>query len=242
MQIKHILQLIAILIIFSDLNSQTLEQVDKKLDSLTAVKKEKQKKIDALEESLNKTLQQIEKYELLKKKLLPVKNVTEKRIIARVIHEGGILRDAPVMGANNIADINEKEIFYVLEYSGNLFFKVQYKQKTGYLIYSSIAPNNDVDKILLEENQKSNSSITQQVDLNDPKYLRLVKIYNKEIAIRLMNKDIWAGMSQGMILESIGKPQNKTNNTTESEKSEQWEYADKVLYIENGELKKWINK
>jgi len=240
MKIK-LLSIILIFLTYSFLYSQNLEQVKKKLDSLSIIQKSQQSKIKELQESLHNIKLQIEKYETLKKQLESNYDSNPK-IKANVIHEGGVLRDAPNATANPIANINEKDIIYVLSYAQNLYFKVLYNNLTGYISYSSIANNPEVDKILTDENNKSNNTVIRQIDLNDPKYKRLSKVYGKDIAVKLMNNELWAGMSQGMVLESIGKPVSKTSSNTDSGTNDEWTYPDKILYFNNGDLKKWSKK
>ena len=240
MQFRYLFLLFTIFLIYNPLFSQTLEQARIKLDSLYAVQKEQQVKIMNLQESLLNTKQQIEKYEDIKNQFENKNNSI--KIKANVVQEGGTLRDAPFATSNNIGTIKENETFYVTGYSQNLYFRVLYKGKTGYLNYSSIASNPEIDNILIEENTKNNSTIVRQVDFNDPKYKRLAKVYGKDITIRIMNKELWEGMSPGMVIESIGKPINKASSNSDKGKNEQWIYNDRTLSFINGELKDWSGK
>ena len=242
MQIKYFFFWIFLFVFTGVLHSQTISEVNKKLDSLRTKWEDKLNKIEFLKESLKATGLQIEKYEQIKKQLESEKKISETKIKARVVPEGGILRDAPNTVSNNMGAITPKDIIYVLGYSGNLFFKVQSGKQTGYLIYSSIAENEEVDKMLEEITQNENKPGPMKTDTTDPKYIRLAKIYKREIAGKLMNKQIWNGMSQGMVLESLGKPLNKITKKSDIGISEQWDYPDKVLFLENGELKKWIKR
>lgn len=51
---------------------------------------------------------------------------------------------------------------------------------------------------------------------------------------------IWIGMTEEMILDSMGKPEDKNRTVGSWGVHEQWIYnGDTYLYIENGKLTSW---
>lgn len=60
--------------------------------------------------------------------------------------------------------------------------------------------------------------------------------------MRIMNNEVWEGMTTGMALESIGKPNSKSNVTTDQGLKEIWEYNDYRLEFFNGSVSNVIKK
>jgi hypothetical protein len=111
--------------------------------------------------------------------------------------------------------------------------------------YSTIAANQQIDDYLAGKEQVKQPLTTttiRSVNENDPRYQKLVKLYGKDNAIKIVNGELWQGMSYGMVLESIGKPNSKTSSNSEDGMKEQWIYNDYTLEFSNGELKNWTKK
>ena len=214
-------------------NSQTVGQINSKIDSLEIVKKGIQLKINSLQKQFLETDILIERWK--QKKL---KSKTGSDIKTTVNYLGGILRDKPSATGKEIVKISENETIYVSRWQQNLYFKTAYKGLNGYLHYSSISSNYEIDQILLKENEKSMEIFHSENEKLD----RLTKIFGKNIAYKLMNEQLWVGMSQGMVIESIGKPISKKRTSTNVSVLDLWTYQNKELHFENGVLKSWDNK
>lgn len=78
-------------------------------------------------------------------------------------------------------------------------------------------------------------------DLN-PRLARLTKLYGKDKATRIINKQLFAGMSHGMVMESLGRPLDTKKTTSSTGLREEWIYDNKILIFVNGELKEWKDK
>ena len=268
--IKYTFILILVLV-YSLANSQSLTQINKQLDSLNAIKKNVQVKIKDYQEQLRGLKLKIDNLEAKKAALINAKTTTTNQtttttsnntnatnttntnntssndyITAKVMPGGAILRDAPSSTGKTLTTIPGNETIYVFRNQQNLYFKVSYKSQTGYVSYSTITQNQEIDDFLAgKEPVKQNISTTtivRKVDENDPRYLKLVKLYGKDNAMKIMNKELWQGMSYGMVLESIGKPNTKNTTNTDDGIKEQWFYNDYTLDFTNGELKNWTKK
>jgi len=234
--------------VFAVLNSfgqLTLKQIDKKLDSLQTAKLTTQQRIAAYQDQLNQINKEIADLTNRKKNLLV--DVMGDFIQAKTGSGGSVLRDKPSSLGNIIVNIPANTDIKVYKEQQNLYFKVNYKGQEGYVNYSTIAPNQEIDDFLsgkpsnLQVKTQS-TTVVRSVNENDPKYQKLVKLYGKDIAIRIMNNEVWEGMTLGMTIESIGKPNNKTNLTTEEGVKEIWEYNNYKLEFFNGSLSKIIKK
>lgn len=237
--IKFLL-IIAILISSSSIFSQDLNSINAELNTLNNKKRDIQENIKKYQNELRDINNQISELENKKANLSSSNN--SETISAKVNSLEGILREKPTSLSNEIARIKEGESITVYREHVGLYLKVSYMGKTGYLSYSSISNNTEVDKILTsDENQTTNNSTTtiNSVDLNDPKYKRLEKLYGKEKAMKIMNGELWKGMSYGQVIEALGQPTNKEKVNTLDGVQETWVYPNKKAIFLNGELNKW---
>ena len=85
----------------------------------------------------------------------------------------------------------------------------------------------------------SNKEMTQRKKLGDTE--EILKKYGNEIGKKIINHNIWIGMTFEMARLSVGSP-NEINKTTGNwGVHEQWVYDNKYLYFENGKLSSWQN-
>ena len=112
------------------------------------------------------------------------------------------------------------------------YFKAAYKEKVGYISYSSLV-----------ENEKLSVIIQKDLPKMSPYLARLTKKYGASIAKKISNGGYWRGMSKVMALESLGEPNDKNRTTGDWGVHEQWIYNNKKLYLyfENGKLESYQN-
>lgn len=238
----------AVIILFlssTNVWNQNLNQINKQLDSLNNVRKNIQVKIKEFQVQLQTIKQQIDDLETKKTALSSVNTSGGDNIVAKVMAGGAILRDAPSSTGKTLLTIPGNETINVFRSQQNLYFKVSYKNQIGYVSYSTISQNQEIDDFLAGKEpvkQPVTTTTVRTVNENDPRYQKLVKLYGKENAIKIVNGELWQGMSYGMVLESIGKPNSKTSNNTPDGIKEQWIYNDYSLDFLNGELKNWTKK
>jgi hypothetical protein len=226
--------------------SQTLSQIEAKIDSLEKVKQSiiSEKRILEKKEERTNNLIKIWKDKKLALTSNNSSNNSESGITAKVVSEGGSLRDRP-LGSEKLSIPGGASITVLNEFS-NLYFKVVYKGNTGYLSYSSIQQNAEVDMLLqakLKNPDKVETTSSASTSFsNDPKYKRIVEIYGKDISIKIMNKEVWKGMSPGMLMESLGNPLKMTEENTPAGKRQVWHYSNKYVYIQNGSVTEWKSR
>ncbi|GAB4286428.1 MAG: hypothetical protein Kow0068_12020 [Marinilabiliales bacterium] len=208
-------------------------------DELTKLKNKK-KQIQAQINSLELELQEINA-KIIK---LEQSGGNSGGVVTTVNSYGGILRDKPSALGTELALIKEGEQVTVLNEHVGLYLKVIYKGKTGYLNYSSLNTNTEIDNIISDktvDNTKT-QTIVRTVDTSDPKYKRLASLYGKDNAVKIINHELWKGMSMGMVIESIGKPNEKKSVNTLDGLKETWIYPDKEVVFLNGEVDSWSDK
>lgn len=223
----------------------TIKQIDKKLDSLQTAKLNTQQRISAYQEQLKQINKEIAELNNQKKAIMAEN--ADDYIPAKTGDGGAVLRDKPSALGNSIINIPPNTSIKVYRQQENLYFKVNYNGQEGYVNYSTIAANQAIDdylngKPLPQKAKTQTTTIVRTVNENDPKYQKLIKLYGKDKAIRIMNNEVWEGMSTGMTIESLGKPNSKTNLTTEEGVKEIWEYNDYKLEFLNGSVSKIIKK
>ncbi len=223
----------------------TIKQIDKKLDSLQTSKLTVQQRIAAYQEQLKQINKEIA--DLQNKKKSQMDQSTGDYINAKTSEGGAVLRDKPSSLGNTITNIPANAPIKVYRQQENLYFKVNYNGSEGYVNYSTIATNQEIDDFLSGKQttvqpKPKNTTIVRTVNENDPKFQKISKLYGRDIAMRIMNNEAWEGMTTGMALESIGKPNNKTSLTTDEGVKEIWEYNDYRLEFFNGSVSKVIKK
>jgi len=226
--------------IFVAANTIAQSSQDKKLDSLKDVKSSIQVQIRNLQKELLSVNKQIEAIEQKKN---PVSQTT---ITAIVTSGGSILRETPSAMGKTVCEIPGGKTIQVYKEQSNLYFKVTYEGKTGYLNYSTIEQNKEIDDYLEGKNAEIKNTSTQtvirKVDENDPKYQKLLKLYGKDTAVKIMNGELWNGMSPGMVLESKGKPISNQTITDATGNMDVWTYKDVSVQFKNGEVSNIIKK
>ena len=70
---------------------------------------------------------------------------------------------------------------------------------------------------------------------------RLTERFDKKSAVKILNHQIWPGMTQNMALESKGQPLSRERVTGYYGKRERWNYSDFYLIFENNLLVIWQN-
>jgi hypothetical protein len=164
---------------------------------------------------------------------------SNQKIVATCGDQGAILRLSPSVQSPEITQIPAKATVYVHHENKGMYFKATYYGQEGWVNYTKIESHPEIDAIINKPKQNQSSTVVLTVDENDPKYKRLLKIYGKEKAIKMMNKQLWKGMSHGQVRESIGKPVSQTRENTSKGLKEEWTYANQKLIFLNGSLLTW---
>jgi len=238
MKIKSIFFVFLSINLFSQ-NSFVKERY--KLDSL---KKEREKMILKIQQEQERLRIINDEIMVLEEKLKLIDKDYEKEkmyLIVRTGSGGAILREQPEHTSKEIIKIPPNTSIKIFKENKDLFIKAEYNEKRGYVHYSTLEINDELDAFVKEERldvpySKAETKIILSVNTNDPRYQKLKKLYGHEIAVRLMNSELWEGMSTGMVIESIGKPKKKENIDEQTGIKEIWEYDGLTLIFKNGIL------
>jgi hypothetical protein len=223
----------------------SLKQIDKRLDSLQTAKLNATQRIAAYQDQLKQINKEI--IDLQNQKRQTAAEATGDFIMAKTSEGGAILRDKPSSLGVSLATIPPNSPIKVFRQQENLYFKVIYNDMEGYVNYSTIAANTDIDDFLngkqtVSQNNTQPTTVVRTVNEKDPRFQKIVKLYGRENAIRIMNNEVWEGMSPYMTIESVGKPNSKSTITSDEGNKDIWEYNDYRLEFFNGSLSKIIKK
>jgi len=138
--------IVATFIYANTIGQLTINQIDKKLDSLQSAKLNTEQRIQAYNEQLNQINKEIS--ELQKKKRILLDEITQNVIFARTGEGGAILRDKPSSLGNALQTIPPNTPIKVYKEHENLYLKVEYNNQMGYVSYSTIASNQEIDDFL----------------------------------------------------------------------------------------------
>jgi len=236
---KVLVLTIATCFIFGILQAQTIAEIDFKIDSLQKVKQEILNEKKILDKKEERTDNLIKIWQEKKTKLAGgTASSGTSGIKAKVISSGGTLRDKPM--GSEISKIPAGSTVYVQNEFSNLYFKVIYNGQSGYLSYSSMEQNAEIDKMMQKADTKTNTTTSSAS--SDPKYKRLKDVYGHETAMKILDGEIWKGMSPGMLMESLGKPVKTTETKTDAGMKQVWTYSNKEVTILNGAVTTWTNK
>jgi hypothetical protein len=165
---------------------------------------------------------------------------SNQKIVATCGEQGAILRLSPNIQSPEVIQIPPKATIYVHHENKGMYFKATYYGQEGWINYTKIESHPEIDAMIKKPNQSNTSStIVFSVDEDDPKYQRLLKIYGKDKAVKMMNGQLWKGMSHGQARESIGKPVSQTRENTSKGLKEEWTYPTQKLIFLNGSLLTW---
>ncbi len=215
----------------NDLNSLTLEK--KNIESQIEALKVRLSQVNSKIASLNSGTSTI------------ILSSTSNGLINGTVSTGGAtFRNAPSTSGQIITTLKEGETIYLYNEVNNLYIKAKYYGKDGWISYLNLKSTPEIEELMNAENKTPTNTAQpatkiRTVDTNSPTYKRLVKIYGSSNTIKIMNGEIWKGMSHGMVMESLGQPTEQKTNKTEKGLEEIWKYGNKEIIFLNGSVEKF---
>ncbi|PCJ83471.1 MAG: hypothetical protein COA57_11240 [Flavobacteriales bacterium] len=197
--------------------------INRKIDSLKVVKSGLQSKIIQIDNLIRKCQEEKSLLEANELKNSGIKtNVAYKsRLMTEPYSLSDIITEIPVNGKVNIFDMDGD--YWKLEYDG----KVGFVKKNFFTEDESLQK---FEKIALEKKKE---------EAQHTKFERLKNKYGKVFANKIMDKKIWLEMTNEMVIDSWGLPDDKNRTVGSWGTNEQWIYGNSYLYLENGILKSW---
>lgn len=198
-----------------------ISSIDSKIDSLN----QRKTQLKELISSKTNTVNQLE-----------FKKESKTGIPTKINFIGGSLRSKPSISSNVIANLNEGDVILIYDWFQDPFFRASYEGNFGYISYSSLSENKFINSITSKLENKDAEKRKQE----NPKLNRLSKKYGDAIAKKIINRELWIGMTNDMAIEVLGTPDDINRTTTAYGVREQWVYNyGKYLYFENGKLTSW---
>ncbi|OOG76167.1 hypothetical protein [Algoriphagus sp. A40] len=101
-----------------------------------------------------------------------------------------------------------------------------------------IRKNDSIASVMLK-NAKMQGQISYQKSLNDRRE-KFHKKYGKEIGEKIAKQTIWIGMTEEMLLDSWGKPEDINQTVTKYSNRKQYVFGSgQYVYVENGKVDAW---
>jgi hypothetical protein len=222
------------------INIVSFSQTTKTVQELKLEKRNLENQVNLLKSQIKQIDTQISKIESGEADIV-FEGSGNNRIEAKAASGGAILRDKGVSTGNILATIKAGEPVLLYKEKNGLYIKAAYNGNSGWVSYTSIASNTELDNFMTEKNQTKqvNTTNISTVDTNSPDYKRLSKLYGHERALKILNKQLWKGMSHGMVVESLGQPSERKSVNTPEGLKEEWIYSNKKIIFLNGSLDSW---
>ncbi len=142
------------------------------------------------------------------------------------------LLDCPGIEYGELVELIPKGKTVLLTDYSRDFYTAKYNGKEGFIYYVFLGFSKRLDDFKSEKQQLNKNKEYVSCGL-----LKLQKTYPKEIAERILRKEVWIGMSGQMALDVLGRPKNINKSLVGGIMTEQWVYENKYLYFESGSLK-----
>lgn len=163
---KHISIIVSVFIISVNfVFSQSMDQLNLKTDSIKLL-------IKSIDDQTKELLMNKLSLELNLKELNQKKNTLyiEKELVTGIPvvinFMGGILRDTPKGGGEEIIKIPSGDTIMIYNWYENPYFKATYKGNVGYISYSSFEKNGQIDSILI--NQQIERKVNKELSTGIP--------------------------------------------------------------------------
>lgn len=164
------------------------------------------------------------------------------RIEAQTGSGGTILRDKSSSTGNIIASIKAGEAILLYKEKNGSYIKAAYNGQLGWVSYTSLKTNTELNNYMkgkATSTKPTSTTSVSTVDVNSDRYKRVAKLYGHEKAVKILNKQLWKGMSHGMVVEALGQPSKRKSVNTPEGMKEDWTYSNRNIVFVNGELKSW---
>lgn len=231
--------------------SQELQYLNLKVDSLKTAKKEVTEQLNVINEQIDE----------LEKQIAEIK-FKERPIATATTHTKMKVYESPSVSSKIIGSLAPNKEIKILDYLPG-YYKISLENNTyqdyGYLNDMFIKENTSIqllkehikkeeEKVYAEREKRARAyadSVRAAVADREKKrqankLQELLKKYPKEIADKILKKEIWIGMTREMCIDSWGKPEDINRTITTSTSSEQWVYdrwqGRIYLYFSDGKL------
>jgi len=213
---------------------QDSNEIQRKIDSLSVVKKSLQMRIAVIDS-------EIAKFNELKRCIF--ESGGGKKDETKTLTDA-LIREKPTANSVIISTAPKNTVVLLLDFIGNEYWKIECDGHVGYMNEMYLDLNNSLKehfKVNGKKRQYEKEKIAEAKRRLQEKRRKLIGKYGPVVADKIMAKEIWLGMTDEIAKESWGEP-NKINRTVGIWGiHEQWIYDKSYLYFENGKLTAWQN-
>lgn len=164
------------------------------------------------------------------------------------------LREAPDVASEIKYKVPKGTLLEVIG-SNKEYLRVKYDSMEGYLIYFLVdsytrefsafvdyAKKIEEEKYRLEAQKKRIEEEQKLKKVKAERKVALTKKYGSSAATRILEGKIWIGMTEQMLLESWGRPDDINTTVTRYGTSKQFVYGlRRYVYVKNGIVESWQN-
>lgn len=252
---KRILPVCILLMFVVISNSQTIESLQKSLDSLKSVKESYQTRI----REFAKKITEIDKEYSNVEKLLVQKRFEQNEGEPFIgISSTGIYKTPN--GYELLAWLQKGSKVKVLDQEDDNF-KIVYNDVTGWVLKGALIPEAEYERKIKADAAEKKKKMTEdsislvktqlaakkeyeqkikvQKESQAKRKAELINKYGTTNAQRILEGKIWLGMTSEMARDSWGSPNNINRDVGSWGVHEQWVYGDTYVYFENGILTSW---
>jgi hypothetical protein len=164
------------------------------------------------------------------------------------------LREAPDVASEIKYKVPKGALLQVIG-SNKEYLKVKYDSIEGYLIYFLVSSNTqefstfvkkakkfEEERYKIEAERKRIEEERRLTKINAERKAALTKKYGSFAAIRILERKIWIGMTEAMLLDSWGEPEDINTTVNRYVTRKQYVYGlGRYVYVENGKVDAWQN-
>lgn len=213
---------------------QTLEQVQRRIDSLNFSKADFQNSISLIDKEIQKQ----------NNLLQTLRGLESEKAVTITANKGmNLLDDRSITSGKVISKVAIGSPIKLISFDGDYYY-AESGNVTGYIYYPYLNDIKGLDDFKNYWKKKSSQIRSlEKVDQSQKDYNERLKSltekYGFDNAYLIANKKLKIGMTEAMVRESIGSPNSKNVSHYASGTHEQWVYKDRYVYLENGILTSW---
>jgi len=225
--------LVLLTMLIIETKAQEKERIEFQIDSLESINKS----ISEQQKMNNVTLN------VLRDKLLRIKynNIQLPNIEIETNSEINIFSE-PNLASYVKGVLPKKSKITVLGYESG-FYMIDSNGDKGYAHYSTLPTDERLLAYkthgMVQEKEKKENKEKEELELKKKREVAIIKEFGTKNGKRILNGEIWLGMTSSMAIESIGTPKEKNRTIGSWGEHEQWVYEYRYLYFENDILKSW---
>jgi hypothetical protein len=159
------------------------------------------------------------------------------------IYTGTPLREAPDVASEIKYKVPKGALLEVIG-SSKEYLKVKYDSMEGYLIYFLVSSYTYEFGAFVKSAKKfeEERKRIEEQKIKAERKAALTKKYGSSAATRILEGKIWIGMTEAMLLDSWGQPEDINTTVNRYVTRKQYVYGSgRYVYVENGKVDAWQN-